>query len=141
MGYEDFGNLIVELYAGTCPLPALTATYTYATYADNKDKSTTAFYRYDNSSLPTYDMIYNTQCNSPIAASSTTAGTQDLNLATGQRIDLSGMCDAVVSVKANANFNAANGDCLSFAVYGNMGASYLNAALLLAVLSMLANQL
>ena len=137
LGYEDFGNMIVEMYSGTCQKPAMTASYTYNNYAANKDRYNTVFTRGTNPSLPTFRKITTNDCAATVPASSSTTGTQDLPLASGTRLDLSFACDAVVSIKVDSTYSSANGDCLKFAVYGNLGASYLTSALVLALGSLL----
>ena len=135
LGYEDFGNLIVEMYSSTCPLPKLTATYTYATYPSNKDATNSVVTRGTDATSKNFQKILTTQCNTAPAASSQSAGQQDLPLLTGKRIDLSGACDAFVAITVDTTYNVANGDCLKFAAYGNLGASYISGAFLMAVVT------
>ena len=65
VGYEDFGNLIVELYSGTCITPKITAKWSAATYPTGLYRDTNTITRGTNSSLKTYQQITATSCNSP----------------------------------------------------------------------------
>ena len=117
ISFQDYGNFYFEAYSDTCASPQADFKYKYSNYSTNKDAFTTDYNK------NAYGKIESNTCGSSSATEET--------LLAGGVVDFTDKCDAYVSIKKFSNFTSSG--CVEWKVYGNMHASYIKGALIIAV--------